>query len=198
MSGLVPRGARLDRDIATEGFYQRIWPHRADVLRFARFLTRDVSVADDVAQDSLLKAFKSVGDLEPGANVRAWLLKIVRNNWLDRLRSQTRRRETSLHDLPTEPPAHDETATPWARRYEDLGELLEAFSDDQMIEGLLELPEEMRWTLLLIDVEGLTLAEAASVLNVPEGTVKSRCHRGRQMLRTILLPLVRPDVREES
>jgi RNA polymerase sigma-70 factor, ECF subfamily len=69
--------------------------------------------------------------------------------------------------------------------------LLEAFSDAQVIEALLELPEEMRWTLLLVDVEGLSLSEAAQVMAVPEGTVKSRCHRGRSLLRATLLPLAR-------
>jgi RNA polymerase sigma-70 factor (ECF subfamily) len=193
----------LGRNSAIDAFYEVIWPHRVDVLRFARFLTRDASVAEDVAQDSLLKAFKAVAELETGSNARAWLLKIVRNTWLDRLRSQASRHETSLEDLPIEPVAAEE---PWTQRAgppEDSGDLLEPFSDSQVIDALLELPEEMRWTLLLIDVEGLGIAEAAGILGVPEGTVKSRCHRGRGLLRTVLLPLARqhglaPEVREDQ
>ena len=181
----------MDRDQASHVFYQRIWPHRADVLRFARFLTRDITVADDVAQESLLKAFKAAGGLGNDSNVHAWLLKIVRNTWLDRVRSQAHRRESSLEDLPIEPAAQEEPYPQWEGQVEDLGRLLEAFSDAQIIEALLELPEEMRWTLLLVDVEGLSLAEAAQVMAVPEGTVKSRCHRGRGLLRATLLPLAR-------
>ena len=180
----------MDRDRATEAFYESIWPHRADVLRFARFLTRDVTLADDVAQEALLKAFKAVDALEQGANVRSWLLKIVRNTWLDRVRHEAHRRESSLEQLAIEPAADEEVST-WNGQGEDLGQLLEAFSDAQVIEALLELPEEMRWTLLLVDVEGLSLAEAAEIMDVPEGTVKSRCHRGRSLLRSLLLPLAR-------
>jgi RNA polymerase sigma-70 factor (ECF subfamily) len=180
----------LDRDSATEAFYERIWPHRADVLRFARFLSRDATLADDVAQESLLKAFRAVDDLEAGANVRSWLLKIVRNSWLDRMRHEAHRRESSLEQLAIEPTAEEEVSE-WNGQSEDLGQLLEAFSDAQVIEALLELPEEMRWTLLLVDVEGLSLADAGEIMSVPEGTVKSRCHRGRSLLRSMLLPLAR-------
>ena len=73
----------MGRDSASDAFYERIWPHRADVLRFAHFLTRDSTAAEDVAQETLLKAFKAIGDLEAGSNVHAWLLKIARNTWLD-------------------------------------------------------------------------------------------------------------------
>ena len=181
----------MDRESATQAFYQRIWPLRADVLRFARFLTHDSAVADDVSQESLLKAFNAVADLRPDANVHAWLLKVVRNTWLDRVRHEAHRRESSLDMLAVQPEADDEAAVPWNGQPEDLGELLEAFSDSQVIDALLELPEEMRWTLLLVDVESLSLAEAAQVMAVPEGTVKSRCHRGRNLLRASLLPLAR-------
>ena len=180
----------MDRDRATEAFYESIWPHRADVLRFARFLTRDVTLADDVAQEALLKAFKAVDALEQGANVRSWLLKIVRNTWLDRVRHEAHRRESSLEQLAIEPAADEEVST-WNGQGEDLGQLLEAFSDAQVIEALLELPEEMRWTLLLVDVEGLSVSDAGEIMSVPEGTVKSRCHRARSLLRSMLLPLAR-------
>ena len=180
----------MDRDSASEAFYVRIWPYRTDVLRFARFLTRDATLADDVAQESLLKAFRAVNDLAVDANVRSWLLKIVRNSWLDRVRHDAHRRESSLEQVAREPVAEEEVST-WNGQAEDLGQLLEAFSDAQVIEALLELPEEMRWTLLLVDVEGLGLADAGQIMGVPEGTVKSRCHRGRSLLRSALLPLAR-------
>ena len=69
--------------------------------------------------------------------------------------------------------------------------LLEQFSDAEMIDALSRLPEEIRWTLLLVDVEGMDHKEAAGVLDVPVGTIKSRAHRGRMMLRDKLLPLAR-------
>ena len=68
-------------------------------------------------------------------------------------------------------------------------ELLERFSDQQIIDAMKQLPEEIRWTLLLIDVEGMQHHDAAEVLSVPVGTIKSRVHRGRAMLRRSLLPI---------
>lgn len=69
----------------------------------------------------------------------------------------------------------------------DAAALLEQFADVEVIKALQALPEEMRWTLLLVDVEGLDFATAAEILNVPVGTVKSRAHRGRAMLKEKLL-----------
>ena len=70
-------------------------------------------------------------------------------------------------------------------------ELLNGFSDQEIIVALQSLPDEMRWTLLLIDVQGLSIADAAKVLEVPPGTIKSRAHRGRGMLYEALRPLAR-------
>src|SRR5258706_12514362 len=70
-------------------------------------------------------------------------------------------------------------------------EVLNAFSDQQVIEALKALPEEIRLTLLLVDVEGVEHKDAAEILSVPVGTIKSRAHRGRSMLSTALLPLAK-------
>jgi RNA polymerase sigma-70 factor (ECF subfamily) len=75
--------------------------------------------------------------------------------------------------------------------WDDPHALLQRFSDRHMIQALQCLPEEIRWTLLLVDVEGIDHAEAAAILGVPVGTVKSRAHRGRRMLREALLPLAK-------
>ena len=66
-------------------------------------------------------------------------------------------------------------------------QILERFSDQQMIDALKQLPEEFRWAVLLVDVEGMDHADAADLVGVPIGTIKSRAHRGRAMLRTLLL-----------
>jgi len=68
---------------------------------------------------------------------------------------------------------------------------LNAFSDADVIDGLQGIAEELRWTLLLVDVEGMDHRDAAEVLGVPVGTIKSRVHRARAMLRQVLLPLAR-------
>jgi RNA polymerase sigma-70 factor (ECF subfamily) len=171
-----------------------VWPHAAAVLRTARFLCHDPAEADDVAQETLLKAFRALDTFQPGTDVKAWLMTILRNTRIDRLRSRAAHaRDVSLDAMPFEPasdeggPARVDEHPAW----DDPQALLQRFSDRHMIQALRRLPEEIRWTLLLVDVEGIDHAEAAAILGVPVGTVKSRAHRGRRMLREALLPMAK-------
>lgn len=179
----------MDRETPAQKFHRLVWPHREAVLRVASILAGDPGEAEDLAQETLLKAFKAI-DRFVGADARAWTLAILRNARIDRLRSRASAAgEVSLaaieFDPPDVPPADREPA--WERP----DALLEAFGDAQIIDALRDLPEDIRWTLLLVDVEGLDHADAAGVMGVPVGTVKSRAHRGRSMLRESLLPLAR-------
>jgi RNA polymerase sigma-70 factor (ECF subfamily) len=176
----------------SDRFYKLIWPHAAMIKRMALALSRHEAEADDLAQETLLKAFRHLDQFREGTQVRSWLMTILRNTRIDRLRSEARFRETlwldeqlvEVEDTADSTPAADST------RWRDPRALLETLSDQQLIDGLLELPEEIRWTLLLVDVEGLEMKDAAGVMGIPTGTVKSRLHRGRGMLREQLEPKV--------
>src|SRR5215208_3910634 len=163
------------------------------VLRTARILAGNEADAEDLAQETMLKAFKAIGRFREGTDVRAWLLAILRNARVDRLRSAAASATTlSLDALDLDPPDRPEQETEdWQAITEDPERVLNDFSDAQVIDALQHLPEEIRWTLLLVTIEGMDQAEAAGVLGVPVGTVKSRLHRGRTMLRQALLPLAR-------
>lgn len=184
------QGTRLARNQATTRFYALIWPHRSDVLRVARFLCHDGWVADDLAQETLLKAFWAMERTDVAeTNLKCWLLTILRNTWRDRLRAS--RSEAGLESLTEEPESAPTSGTVSDDVRTDPQMLIETFSDQQIIDALKALPEEIRWTLLLVDVEGLGVQEAAEILQVPSGTIKSRAYRGRGMLRQTLLPLAR-------
>jgi RNA polymerase sigma-70 factor, ECF subfamily len=170
---------------ATALFYQHIWPHRAMVVRTARFLTRNSAEADDLAQETLVKAFKSISQFDPTSNAKFWISSILRNTWIDHLRANGRHSAVlAVDDLAGE---IEDRATVSAVDTADAEALLERFSDERIILALKELPAEIRWTLLLVDVESLDHAAAAAILGVPVGTVKSRAHRGRKMLREMLV-----------
>jgi RNA polymerase sigma-70 factor, ECF subfamily len=171
-------------------FYAEVWPHAAVVLRTAQFLCRNEAEADDLAQEVMLKAFRHLDELRAGSDAKAWLMTILRNTRIDRIRSgANHQRDVSLEQLSAEPPAPAEgTSDPTSNEPEVV---LQEFSDRQIIGALKELPEEIRWTLLLVDIEEIDQAEAAKILDVPVGTVKSRAHRGRGMLRAALTPLAR-------
>jgi RNA polymerase sigma-70 factor (ECF subfamily) len=181
----------LDQEQETKRFYDLVWPHRAVVLRAARMLARNPADADDLAQETLIKAFRKIGGFREGSDMKAWLFTVLRNTWIDRFRATASERGVvSLDEQAAEPAAaleqQDQPAA-WDRP----GELLEAFSDQQVIDALHGLSDEIRWTLLLVDVEGLSQADAAEVMQTPIGTIKSRVHRGHRILWDQLLPLAR-------
>lgn len=147
-----------------------------------------------MAQETLVKAFRALSSFQPDTDVKAWLMTILRNARIDRLRSRASHgRDVSLDAMPFEPAANDggTAGADGHPAWDDPQALLQQFSDRHMIQALQRLPEEIRWTLLLVDVEGMDHADAAAILEVPVGTVKSRAHRGRAMLREALLPMAK-------
>jgi len=164
------------------------------VLRTAHLLCgRGSADAEDLAQETMLKAYRSIDQFQPGTDARAWLLTILRHTRIDRLRAAHSTAGTvSLEDLAQDPPGRPDAAEMDRQAAADNPEaVLAEFSDAEMIHALARLPEEIRWTLMLVDVEGMDHSEAAEVLDVPVGSVKSRAHRGRMMLRDALLPLAK-------
>ena len=138
----------------------------------------------------MLKALRSIETLRSPSGAKGWLLTIQRRTLIDRHRG--REVEDGAISLDGEARIQIEGAThsdPLA--WDEPEQILESFTDDDVIAALKGLPEEIRWTLLLIDVEQLDQAEAAEILGVPLGTIKSRAHRGREMVRTRLSPLAR-------
>ena len=168
-----------------------MWPQRAAILRAARIQTGHDADAEDLAQETLLKAFNGIASFQNGTNLSAWLLTIMRNAWIDRRRTAAgSAKYVSLDDLSAEPASpigQADHSAAWGKPEE----LLAAFSDAEVIEALQGIKEELRWTLLLVDIEGIDQHDAAEILGVPVGTVKSRVHRGRAALRESLLPLAR-------
>jgi RNA polymerase sigma-70 factor (ECF subfamily) len=176
----------MNQEEATRRFYAYVWPLRAMVLRTARFLGNDSAQADDLAQETLLKAYRAIAGFDVTTSASAWLTAILRNTHIDHRRASARRAgDVSLDVVEaviSDSPAENSSPDP-----HDIDALLEEFSDERLIAVLQRLPLEIRWTLLLVDVEQMGYDEAATILEVPSGTVKSRVHRGRHMLKELLL-----------
>jgi RNA polymerase sigma-70 factor (ECF subfamily) len=148
--------------------------------------------AEDLAQETLLRAYRGLHALREDSDVRAWLLTILRHARVDLLRTQDRSPDAVSLETVGDQPSRDADNDPAAAgciAWDKPEEILNGFSDQQVIEALQKLPEDIRLTLLLVDVEQLDHADAARILDVPVGTVKSRTHRGRGMLRAVLLPV---------
>jgi RNA polymerase sigma-70 factor (ECF subfamily) len=138
--------------------------------------------AEDLVQDTFLKAFERFELFEKGTNCKAWLLQILRNTWIDRLRHQ----KIAGPELPLEEEIIAETSKDYETVWSNAGDLIENFSDEQIIKALSELPEDQRLTLFLTDVEQLSQKEVAQITGVAVGTVKSRASRARAELKNKL------------
>lgn len=152
------------------------------MLRVAkRFCRGNWDEAQDVVQDALIRGYRSYleGQFEPGSNSRAWLLKILTNAFLNTRRKADKRRA----DLDVE--AAEQIAT---RDQGDMpeGPLLQAVLDEPLQRALSALPEGQRLCVVLVDIEGMDYAEAATALEVPIGTVRSRLARARIQLYELL------------
>lgn len=178
-------GAAADRDAR---FAALALPHMSDVYRFALSLARDRSDADDIVQDTYLRAYRSWGTFQDGTDCRRWLFAICRNVFL-RSREQARR-QVQLADGDTESLAafrgHGAMMREGVDRILariDLGPALErAFG---------ELPEPFRSAVVLVDLEDQSYDGAAEILGVPIGTVRSRLFRGRRLLQERLAAFAR-------
>jgi RNA polymerase sigma-70 factor (ECF subfamily) len=151
------------------------------LYRTALRLTRVPADAEDLVQDTYLKAFRAADTFTPGTNLRAWLFTILHNTARNRLRD--RFREPVLTDSETveraaDVPSQDGETPETILMRETLGPELQAAVDD--------LPDAFRQAVWLRDVEEFSYAEIASMLNIPIGTVMSRISRGRRMLFTRL------------
>lgn len=173
-------------DNPEDRFRRLAWPQVPTLLRTAGYLTRDPHAAEDLVQETMIRAMKNMASFEDGTDIRAWLMTILRRTHIDLYRADRKHRDVVSLDaagglgitLPDE-----RQAGTYDGRWDHPEEILEQFGDDVVVLALKTLPQEIRWTLLLVDVEQLDHADAASVLGVPVGTIKSRAHRGRAMLR---------------
>lgn len=166
---------------------QTIRPWLAVLLRTAQYLTRHEQEAEDLVQETVLKATRAIDRYAEGTDAKAWLLTILRRTHIDHVRRHQREpRVLSLNDEHAVEPAVINEEGRRDRHWNGPEAMMESFSDRQVIDALKALPEEIRWTLLLVDVEQLDHADAAAILEVPTGTIKSRSHRGRRMLRVRL------------
>ncbi len=157
--------------------------HLETVYRAAVALCGNRQDAEDLVQATFVKALERFDLFEAGTNCKAWLLQILRNTWIDRLRRQkfTEQALPIAEELIAEAPHRDETV--WSNAQD----LLENFSDQQVIKALSQLPDEQRLTLFLIDVEQFSQEQVAEITDVAVGTVKSRTSRARTALKKKLI-----------
>jgi RNA polymerase sigma-70 factor (ECF subfamily) len=151
--------------------------HLDALYRVALRLTGNASDADDLVQETMLKAYRSWDQYQPGTNAKGWLLTILRNSFINEYRRRTRHPETVDVD----------TIEPFAvfndiQEEDPQGAFFDKIVDDEVLKAIDGLPSAFRETVVLSDVEGMSYQEIGKILGIPVGTVKSRLFRARQML----------------
>src|SRR4051794_29890183 len=147
-------------------------------------MTRNPADAEDLVQETYLRAYRGFGGFTEGTNLKAWLYRILTNTFINRYRAKKRRPEETEFDdvedfyLYRRLGGLEEARA--GRSAED--ELMDLFPEQEVKEAVESLPENFRLAVLLADVEGFSYKEIAEILDIPIGTVMSRLHRGRKAL----------------
>jgi RNA polymerase sigma-70 factor (ECF subfamily) len=180
----------------TECFERLVRQYGARMLNVANHIVRNDADAQDCVQEAFLKVLKHIDQFEGRASVGSWLHKIVANTALMRLRSQVRKKEDSLSELLPEFNTEGNRIkanlpVPGPSVQESLQSIQEQAIVRQAID---QLPESYRAVLIARDIEGFDTHEAAEILNLQPGAVKTRLHRARGALKTLLEPAIKAGI----
>jgi RNA polymerase sigma-70 factor (ECF subfamily) len=154
------------------------------VYRVARRIVGSREEAEDLVQQTYERAFRSWRQFTPGTNLRAWLLRILTNLNIDRGRRQQRAPQTTSIDSEAgDYFLYDKLASQMPDENPDEERVLERLSQDSIVDALADVPHDFRDVIVLVDIGEFSYADAAQILDIPIGTVMSRLHRGRRILK---------------
>src|SRR3954452_18755998 len=153
------------------------------VYQVARRLVGSREEAEDLMQDTYARAFRSWRSYQPGTNLRAWLLRILTNLNIDRARARQRRPQTEPLEEGDYFLYNRLASSGGDPQPEEEERVLARLSQDGVVKALADVPHDFRDVVVLVDIGGFAYAEAAQILDIPVGTVMSRLHRGRRILK---------------
>jgi len=172
-------------------FEQAAMPFLDSLYNTAYRMTRNAEDAEDLVQETYLKAYRSYAQFTPGTNLKAWLFKILKNTFINEYRKRQATPPASdfaeiedVFESQLAPEAGGQMRTPEE-------EILEGAFDEGVQSALDALPADYRMTVLLADIEGFSYKEIAEILDIPVGTVMSRLYRGRKLLEVAMLRYAR-------
>jgi RNA polymerase sigma factor (sigma-70 family) len=159
-------------------------PHIEALKTFAFHLTYNETDANDLVQETYLKAFKFIDKYEKGTNAKAWLFKILKNAYINEYRKKVKRPvKVDFEEIIT----YHENSHADIDLFADLREdVFTQVMGDEVTVAIDSLPEDFRTVILLCDIEGFTYEEISKILDIPIGTVRSRLFRARNMLKDML------------
>jgi RNA polymerase sigma-70 factor (ECF subfamily) len=162
-------------------FQEEAVAHINSLYYFALHLTMNPDDAEDLVQETYLKAYKFFNSFERGTNCKAWLFKILKNNYINRFRKNSREPGKVDYDLIKD--FYHSIKDVRSDTSEADSDYFHSLMHEEVYQALQSLPEEFREVIQLCDIEGFTYEEIANMVESPIGTVRSRLYRGRKLLR---------------
>ena len=182
-SGAMTAQGEVDRGELRERFEREALPFMDQLYAAAMRMTRNPQDAGDLVQETFVKAFQAFEQFEPGTNLKAWLYRIQTNTFINSYRKRQRDPyQGSIDELEEWQLGGAESATATHSRSAE-AEAIDHLPDSDVKEALQSIPEDFRMAVYLADVEGFAYQEIADIMKTPVGTVMSRLHRGRKLLR---------------
>ncbi len=175
-----------------ELFEEQAIPYMDQLYAAAMRLTRNPSDAADLVQETFIKAFQAFGQFQQGTNLKAWLYRIQTNTFINNYRKNQRNPyQGTIDDLEDWQLGSAESVTQSTSTRSAEAEAIDHLPDSDVKEALQSIPEDFRMAVYFADVEGFSYQEIADIMKTPVGTVMSRLHRGRRMLRDLLADYAR-------
>ncbi|MDG5766853.1 sigma-70 family RNA polymerase sigma factor [Balneolales bacterium ANBcel1] len=165
-------------------FNDEILPHLDAIYNFALKLTANENDAEDLVQDTIVKAFRFFSSYEKGTNAKGWLFRILKNSYINNYRKASK--QPTRVDYDEIEPFYESIRSEQSNTTDLESSMYGQMMDDDISSALSSLPEDFRTVVLLCDVEGFTYEEISNMLDVPIGTIRSRLHRGRNLLKAQL------------
>lgn len=177
------------KSVKDEIFESELLPNIDALHTFAYHLAFNEDDAKDLVQETFLKAYRALDSYESGTNAKAWLFKILKNAYINQYRKKARRpTRVDYEDYIGYQDREEDTSV----EYMDLREeIFDNLMGDEVTTAVNALPVNFRAVILLCDVEGFTYEEISKIVDIPIGTVRSRLHRARNMLKEKLLDYAR-------
>lgn len=172
--------AKTEEDKRYEEFEKEALPHMDALYNFALRLTGDSDDANDLVQETYLKAFRFFDKYERGTNSKAWLFRILKNSYINDYRKQSK--EPGKVDYDDIENFYENIKSSDVKSSHITQDAFSNLMGDEISKAITDLPEDFRTVILLSDIEGFTYEEIADFVDVPIGTVRSRLHRARKML----------------
>lgn len=178
----TPTNKRNTDDLRYEVFNREFMPHIDSMYNFAFRLTMDEDDANDLVQDTYLKAFRFISSFEQGTNAKAWLFRILKNSFINDYRKKSKE-PAKVDYQEVETTYNSEEASDTTYTVDLRADAVQELIGDEVANALNALPVDFRTVIILCDIEGFTYEEMAKILDIPIGTVRSRLHRARNLLK---------------